>query len=82
LEYDEGAEVERTHIWSSDKCHNDGSVESREWSWEKVYLPPFPKHDMRLVLEALRHKTLGKIGIDAVRLSTDEKCSPRLLKGY
>ena len=64
---------------AENETFNDGTVGSQpDWLWKTLSLPPLiDDDDQRVLLRAGGNPDKSAWGIDAVRITTNERCSPR-----
>ncbi len=64
--------------------YNNGDIAGKPWNYDTVDLPRFKEPDQRIVVKGLIHKSKGALGLDNIRLTTRERCSPRWtrINGY
>lgn len=73
------AASEKTAIWDvpDTLLENGGGVDATtEWKFSMVDLPPMEKGS-RIQIGNTRGDGIGAFGLDNIRFSTDQRCSPR-----
>ena len=57
---------------------NDGTGDStQDWNEERIILPPLAKEGEILQFTSSMHPDLGRYGLDSIKLTTNQRCSPR-----
>ncbi len=62
------------------KRFNNGNVDGKDWKSNVVDLPALSQPEQRVVLKGELHRTLGMMGLDIMRITTNQRCSPRWIR--